>query len=471
MVKDQKSVNGSTRLCLFAASAASVLFFLRAGAQAQDSIIPWPMGEEAAQAPQETVFWRTLALDLKQRLGRSPNDKNLKISFLNTPLGKHIVEDLMAYTISGDGAVTIQMHDTLKEISVQPEELYWMGQFLFEHGLEDLPDKEADDPSSSEFRISLRVDGRRKTIRLYNSRNTKDREIIWQYLYSFGLRLLQKAGLSDENKPIMPVCRGVTGVQEIDADNDGLVDWLKLKLEFYSFKSGDYTLGFNGRKTSVFLPQGNTSQYLYVNSYLLKNKGPMLSDFSRISIAGKPVHPKGPYIFDLNIDAAGYAGRDDIRDAPDKSGKGAAPVRFEARLNQEVIMEILSAGREDSRAVIRFTVVDVGPQGVTIETEGESIPVTPQDPLFLHDIECMGCVLRLIGTEGGCGVFETGWIVPDRTVIANKISYFNEAFASDRYHGDKEQARLSLDNALACKEAIEHTDDLRINVVYTSPAE
>ncbi|HQJ15855.1 MAG TPA: hypothetical protein PLJ26_05160 [Candidatus Omnitrophota bacterium] len=470
-MNDQKSVSGSTRLCILAAAAASVLFFLRAGAQAQDSIIPWPMDEEAARAPRETVLWRALALDFKQRLSRSPHDRNLKISFLNTPLGKHTVEDLMAYTISGDGAVTIQMYDTLKEISVQPEELYWMGKFMFEHGLEDLPDREADDPASPEYRISLRVDGRKKTIRLYNSRNTKDREIIWQYLYSFGLRLLQNAGLYDQNRPIMPVCRGVTGIQEIDADNDGLIDWLKLKVEFYSFKSGDYTLGFNGRKTSVFLPQGNTSQYFYINSYLLKNKGPSLSDFSRISIAGKPVHPKGPYVFDLNIDAAGYAGRDDVRAVPDRAGKGAEPVRFEARLNQEVIIEIFSTVREDSRAVIRFTVVDVQPQGVTIETDGESIPITPQDPLFIHDIECMGCFLRMVGTEGGLGIFEAGWIVPDPTVISNKIAYFNEAFASDRYRGDKEQARLSLDNALACKEAIEHIENLRINVVYASPAE
>jgi hypothetical protein len=363
------------------------------------------------------------------------------------------------------------MHDTLKRISISPEELNWMGQFLFEHCLEDLPDQEADDPESAEFRISLRVDDRKKTLRLYNSRNNNDREIIWQYLYSFGLRLLQTAGLSDQNNAIMPVCLGVAGIQELDTDNDGLIDWLKLKVEFYAFKSGDFTLGFCGRKTKLFLAQGKTAHYLYINAYLIKNTESALYDYSRITINTTPRHPKGPYAYDLNIDQGGYAGRGDMRMTPDVSVRGAGPVSFEARLNQEIIIEMTRAGQEADRAVIRFTVKDIQPQSVIIGNESESIAVTSRDPLFLHDIECMGCVLSLVKSEGGAAVFEAGWIVPDRAVIENKIEYFNEACASENYLGDKDQARLSLDTALACKEAIDQVHDLQVNIIYTSPAE
>ncbi len=466
--------DGPARHALFVRrfSAGVSVFFLCAGlCAAQEQILYWPQDQEAAEPEKETVFWRTLALELKTRLNRNPRDKNLKISFLNTPLGKHAVEDLMAYTLSGDGAATIQMRDTLEKISVLPEELYWMGQFLFEHGLDALPDQEPDDPASAEFRISIRVDDRKKTIRLYNSRNTRAREILWQYLYSFGQRLEQDAGLSDRNKPIMPVCRGVTGIQEIDADNDGLIDWLKLKIEFYAFRSGDFTLGFCGRKTDLFLSQGNSAHYLYINACLLKNTGPALYDYSRITIGTTPLHPKGPYVFDLDIDAAAYAVRADVRASPDMSCIGAGPVNFTARVNQEVVMEMSRQGREEDRAVIRFTVKEVKPEYVIIGHENDSITMTARDPLFLHDIECMGCVLGLVKAEGGSAVFEAGWIVPDPAVIENKIEYFNEVCVSDSYRGDKDQARLSLDNALACKEAIANTQDLRINIVYTAPAE
>lgn len=148
---------------LFFFTAATVVFFIAGiAALAQDSIIPWHEEEKVEDVLRETILWRSLVLDFKNQLAKGAADKNLKISFLNTPLGKHTIEDLLAYTISGDGSVTTQMHDTVKQILLQPEELYWMWQFLLEHGLENLPDSEADDPESAEFRISLRVGAKGK---------------------------------------------------------------------------------------------------------------------------------------------------------------------------------------------------------------------------------------------------------------------------------------------------------------------
>jgi hypothetical protein len=83
----------------------------------------------------------------------------------------------------------------------------------------------------------------------------------------------------------------------------------------------------------------------------------------------------------------------------------------------------------------------------------------------------MGCVLSFIKSDGGRAMLEVDWIVPDKAVIENKIRYFNEAFSSDNYSGDKEQVRASLDTALSCKEAIESTHDLQVGIIYTSPAE
>lgn len=113
-------------MCL--AVILSVFFVLSAEfCTAEGQIISWSEDQNPVEEEKETVFWRALALALKQRLAGNARDKRLKISFLNTPLGKHNVEDLMAYSLSGDGSVVIQMRDTLKKISVAPEELYWMG--------------------------------------------------------------------------------------------------------------------------------------------------------------------------------------------------------------------------------------------------------------------------------------------------------------------------------------------------------
>jgi hypothetical protein len=428
-------------------------------------------GVSPAQDRQETVSWALLAQKFQQRLEKNTAGKDVRLSFLNTPYGKYNVEDLMAYTLSGDGSVTIQMHDQIRNIKIPPEEMYWMGNFLLQHRLADLPDKEPDVSNSAEFRVSLRVGDTKKTLRLYNSRNDKNREIIWEYFYSFGLRLLQTAGFTDLNKPVMPVCRGVTEIRELDTDSDGLIDWLKLKIEFISFKSGDFILGFGGRKANIFLPQGNTVRYEYINTYLIGSRDVGLSDYSKLQIDTKPSNPKGPYVMDLGLDKAGYADRVNFRKTPDLRGRGTDPLLFEARVNQEIILEMERLGSPADRGVIRFLVKDVQPDRAIIGSDTESIEVSAKDPFFLHDIECVGCMLTLVKTYGSTAYFEVKWIIPDKELIESKIRHFNEAFASDNFHGDKEQARLSLDNALSCKEVIENTQDLQVNVIYTAPAQ
>jgi hypothetical protein len=446
------------------------IFIITAGVSpAQDRISFWPQPEEVPAPRQETVSWQILTRKFQQRIETNTADKDVRLSFLNTPYGKYREEDLMAYTLWGDGSVTIQMHDQIKSIKIPPEEMKWIGDFLLKHRLADLPDREPDVRDSAEFRVSLRVGDMKKTLRLYNSRNDKNREIIWEYFYSFGLRLLQTAGLSDVNSPIMPVCRGVTDVSELDTNSDGLIDWLKLKIEFISFKSGDFTLGFCGRKENIFLPQGNTVHYEYINTYLIGSRDLGLYDYSRLKLDTKPPGPKGPYVMDLDLDKAGYEHRVNFRKAPDACAAGADPLLFEAGLNQEVILEMTLTGSPADRGVIRFFIKNVQPDRVIIGSDTESIVVSAKDPFFLHDIECIGCILTLVNTRGSTAVFEANWIIPDKEVIESKIRHFNEAFASENFHGNKEQARLSLDNALSCKEAIENSQNLQINLIYTEP--
>ena len=471
MVTDKPVKGWALKVSLsFFCAVLSVIFFMAQGLFAQDHPVAGPPEDEVPVRQPELIPWRTLVGMFQRRIEKNAANKDVRVSFLNTPYGKHRVEDLMAYTLSGTGAATIQMRDTVKQIIVPPEELYWMGRFLLQYNFADLPEEESDDPYSAEFRVSVRVDGEKRTLRLYNSRNDKSREIIWQYLYSFGLRLIQTAGLSDQNKAIMPVCRGVTGIQELDPDSDGLIDWLKLKLEFYSFKSGDFTLGFCGRKTNIFLAQGNTVYYAYVNAYLMRRNDLSLCDYSKLSLDMKPPHPKGPYVIDLGLLDAGYNDRGDLRSTPDLRGAGAAPLKFDVRVNQDVILEMTRAGHGEDRGVIRFSIKEIQPGKVIIGDDTESFAVTTRDPFFLHDIECMGCVLSLVKTENSSAALEVGWIFPDKEVIESKIRYFNEALVSDNYHGDKDQSRMSLDSALSCKEAVENAGGLETKIIFIAPA-
>jgi hypothetical protein len=142
---------------------------------------------------------------------------------------------------------------------------------------------------------------------------------------------------------------------------------------------------------------------------------------------------------------------------------------FDVKLNQEVVLEMYAAGSGHEKGLVRFIVKDVQPDKLVIGNNIESIAVTSENSFFLHDIDCIGCVLTLSRSSGTRAVLLANWLVPDRGAIENKIRHFKEALASGGYHGNKEQTKVSLDNARSCRDAIDKTGDLRVNVIYMSP--
>lgn len=430
----------------------------------------WPQEYKQSEAPREVIQWRRLVSDLSFRLESDSAGAEDKVSFLNTPYRKFVKEDLIAYTVAGDGAVTVQMRDKISHIAVTREEALWFFKLLMEYGLADLPDEEPDDRESAEFRVSVRTGGKKKVLRLYNSRNGPKRDILWQYFYSFGLKLLQSADLMDRNKAVMPVCKGITGRQEIDSDNDGRVDWIKFRLEFYSFKSGDFVLGFGPGKTDLFLPPGNNVHYEYVNSYLLSEPGSSLADYSLLTVDTKPGNPRGPFAMKLADEFKAYSGRQNLRKTADKSCSGEESLVFKAGLNQSVILHIGKTESFDKGSVIRFKVKKIDGESVLVGNDKESLELVKDDKNLLHDLECVSCYLRLSRIEGSSAVFEAGWDIPVKEAVENKIRQYNEALTSDNFHGDKELARASLDAMLDCRECLENLDDIRIELVYVSPS-
>ena len=101
----------------------SVFFFTERISLAQDQVSFWPQPEETSKPRQETVSWAFLVQKFQERIEKNTADKDVRLSFLNTPYGKYQIEDLMAYTLSGDGTVTIQMHDQIRNIKISPEEM------------------------------------------------------------------------------------------------------------------------------------------------------------------------------------------------------------------------------------------------------------------------------------------------------------------------------------------------------------
>ncbi|MCX5708849.1 MAG: hypothetical protein NTY14_07795 [Candidatus Omnitrophica bacterium] len=64
-----------------------------------------------------------------------------------------------------------------------------------------------------------------------------------------------------------------------------------------------------------------------------------------------------------------------------------------------------------------------------------------------------------------------GWNIPESEAIQKKIEYFQEILSQDNYQGDKETAKSSLNFCQECLELLDGLEELKINVIYTSPPE
>ncbi|MCX5708850.1 MAG: hypothetical protein NTY14_07800 [Candidatus Omnitrophica bacterium] len=206
---------------------------------------------------------------LQKKVNSGSLGNDVSITFQNTPYKKYMEDELMAYTFRSDGEVIIQMNNQVKEIKVPDNELLWLARFLIEHRLGDFPEKEPQLSDSASFAIIVKVGSARKGIWLYNKGNDQNREVAWQYMLHLGQIFLENSGLRDKSQPLLPVCEGINRFEELDSNNDGVVDWLRLKIGFHAFRSGQYTFDFSGVRHSVFLPQGRSEKDFFLNTYLL----------------------------------------------------------------------------------------------------------------------------------------------------------------------------------------------------------
>ncbi len=420
-----------------------------------------------AQAPSS---WPGIVYKLQKRVALGNLGDDVSITFQNSPYKKYMEDELMAYTFRSDGEVIVQMNDQVKTIKVPPEELLWLARFLTEHKVEDFPEKEPKLEDSASFAIIIKVGSSRKGIWLYNKGNDKNRDVVWQYLFYRGQTLLETSGLRDKNQAIFPVCEGVKRLDEMDINNDGIVEWLRLKIGFHVFKAGQYTFDFSGVRHSVFLSQGRIERDFFLNTYLLQPETGLNREYLTLGIDSQPPCPIGPFRMDLGLELKNYPGKN-FRTSPDFVFAGPQKGEFSLRLRQSVIVEVKKNQIESGNRLLRFTLSEINPEGVRLTGKDEPVFLAREGNIPLADFGCLSGIFGLSLIDPGTATFQVSWNIPEQEMIQKKIEYFQEILLQDDYQGDKESARSSLDFCQECLGQLGGLEELQINVIYTTPAD
>jgi len=420
-------------------------------------------------AKAEESSWRSLVQEMQTRIVAGSLGRDFKISFYNRPYQEYTEEELMIYTLGGDGTAIIQMGNQLKKLKMSTEELLLFCKSLLDYKLADFAENEPRSEGSASYSIVLRTKESKKGIYLYKARNDKDREVIWQYMFRFGQLLLERAGLRDKNEPILPVCKGIVSQQEIDSDNDGLIDWLRVNVEFYNFRAGDFIIDFSGYTQNIFFSQGNSSKEFFLNTYLLQSENKNLKGFFRMGIDSKEGSSTGPYIMDMGLSSYGYK-KKNLRAAADIVFKGSDTRRFKVKLNQTVVLEIKKGKSGDDRVLGWFYVSGILPDG-TVRLVGKQYSefVLGREDFPLVSLGCISSYLRLCQTDADSVIFEITWRIPDKEMLERRISHFIETAVSDNYRGDKETFKSSLESDEKCREDLETLHELEIDISYCVP--
>jgi hypothetical protein len=429
------------------------------------------IGYPAYRAEAGELSWKALVQRLQNRVDKGILGNDVRVSFQNCPLGEYKAEELMAYTMRGDGWVVIQMHNKVKELKVAPSELLWLSKFLLEHNLGNLPEQESQADNSASYGIILSIDGYHKSIQLYNSLNDINREIIWQYLFRMGQLILTEVGLRDKAEPLLPVCKGIIGHTEIDSNNDGRFEWLRLELGFYSFKPGEYVVNFGGYKQNIFLSQGNSIREFPLNPYLLSIPDFQLKEYLKFAINSPGLDSLKPYKMNLGLDSSIYK-LNTSRLQPDLSFKGCGSHSFKLGLNQTVLLGVKRNDDHPDEVIHRFSIAQIAPDEVRLgpgEGEGQIIKLD-DNPTILDFYGCISNTLRLKEIEGNEAVFETGWNIPDKGELKEKISNYRDYTASGKFKDNEESLKFSIVYYEECLGDLRTLDDLEVKVIYCQPS-
>jgi hypothetical protein len=420
-----------------------------------------------AQEKQDS--WRWLVQDLQNRVISGSLGQDFQISFQNRPYEQYTKEELMIYTLGADGTAIVQMGDQAVESKILPGELLWFCKSLLEYKLADLEKDEPPTEGCASYSIVLHSGQLKKGVYLYKSKNDKNREVLWQYLFRFGQVLFERVGFRDKNEPILPVCKGIVSTQKIDSDNDGLIDWLRVDVGFYNFRAGDFIIDFSGYSQDVFLSQGNFNKEFFLNAYLLQSENESLKNFFKMGIDAKEGSSTGPYIMDMGLDTYRYK-KENLRSAPNIVFKGDQWRRFRVNSKQTVVLEIKKGQSPSDKAFGWFCLSEILPDG-TVKLWGRqsSESVLGKEDLSLVFWGCLSSYLHLYATDVKGALFEIGWRIPDKESLERRIRNFQEIVVSDNYHGDVETIKRSLEFDEKCKEDLKAQHELEIAISYCLP--
>jgi hypothetical protein len=136
-----------------------------------------------------------------------------------------------------------------------------------------------------------------------------------------------------------------------------------------------------------------------------------------------------------------------------------------------VIVEVKKSSTEPGNKLLRFTFSELSSEGARLIGKDDPVFLTGDEKIPLVDFGCISSLFCLGSSVSGKATFEVSWNIPESEAVQKKIEYFQDVLSKDDYPGDKETAKSSLDFCQECLDILSGLDELKINVIYTSPAE
>lgn len=334
-------------------------------------------------------------------------------------------------TIKGDGTFYIEVLDRAgkslekRQWMVDPEEISWLVKSLLQYGLDGLNRDEEErfvPTHTSSYYLTLGIGEIQKRIFLfyssggYDFREFKDqsRQIMFEHLKRYSEYLSERAGLRNTSKPILPIWKGNVLEEKIDTNNDGFIDWLRVKHGFYSLKPGTFIVcHYPGGVRKISFDKGSSEIEFFVNGYNLRDEN-IREEYFSVGTAYPTETEREEVGFPLLL--SNYP-KKDFRQTPDLIFKGKGPWQFQMRMDQTVVIKVKIGPPVGYADYLWFYIpsysknkIDFTDGGMVYTAKiGEYIWGSASDFSGWDNIGYFRRYFRLLKIEDDTATFEAGW--------------------------------------------------------------
>ena len=421
--------------------------------------------------------WSEQAAKLEQRLNQSALGSDFRLGFDSHPV---------AFVVDGQGNAKIKyssgalmLGDMVsseskailgdappqeKNIQIPPEKVVELCRLLFPLGFASLQPAKGLVCDGVSVNVLLQLEGVASELSWGQGSGPEQNDRVESCLKNFGEWLAVEAGLWPATEQVYPFIVGFKSLKLIDNNLDGLTDWIRATVNFYTFQPGNYTLEAFYNYLPVSFKAGYNEQELWINAYLLKKAEknyvnfyrPEIKEFNIVPNSATGLYFTGPFAVN----------KAKLRNFPDKALKGKglyaqgkAFLEFKAKAGQTILIDAVKDGHTYESWL---SVKELGDNRVFFADGRSEMKVKERENSWGTDP-----VLRLVRIEGDTAVFEIGYNRMDDESLSRVDKTKIEAIKQMRIQAPPEK-RAELQRVLDEFEAMDKIK-VEINVTYSSP--